>query len=133
MTAVRAASFLAALALAGCGGDNDEATTSSALAQGGVGPGLSIAQAARYEGTEPVLVNGYIVQAPNDQPKVCDSLAESDPPQCGGPFLILDGPDPATLGYDLESKDGTQWTQQRVQVIGVVRGGGVLFIEEVER
>ena len=80
-----------------------------------------------------MLVNGYLVQAPNDQPKVCDALVESDPPQCGGPFLVIDGPDPTALGYELESKDGTQWTPERVQVIGHVRGGGVLFIEEVER
>jgi hypothetical protein len=127
-TLVLAASLVAAGSLAGCGGSDAGTTTAAAPAA------LSVAEAKRLGAGEPRRIRGYLVQRPNAYPHLCASLRETEPPSCGGAFLVYEGPDPAAFGYALEQKAGTQWTAQPVVMTGVLRENATqLFIEEQER
>jgi hypothetical protein len=88
-----------------------------------VGPGLSVPDAINSTLDEVLLVNGFIVVT-NDVTRLCEALAESFPPQCGGAFLIVEG-----LSLDLvdglERSGDIQWTNFPVQVLGEVDGGTI--------
>ena len=89
------AAVLAALALAGCGDSEDDAAggagTSVPQTSGlGAGPGISIEEAIAADTDELLLVNGNLL-ADGDEVRLCYALAESFPPQCGGPSLVVEG------------------------------------------
>ena len=92
----------------------------------GVGPGISVSEALAADLDGPLLVNGFLVirGGEHDDPEVvrlCEALAESYPPQCGGASVVVEG-----LG--LKSIDGIvsegpiSWTDQSVQVLGTISG-----------
>lgn len=118
--------LLVAAVLAGCGGSDEPAgggsdtgvPQSSGL---GAGPGISIEEALAAESPEQLLVNGNLLATGGDV-RFCSALAESFPPQCGGPSLEIEG-------LKLEEVDGltsegdVSWTDRPIQLLGVVEDG----------
>ena len=82
------------------------------------GPGISVQEALDYTGGAEVLVNGSLVIDPDGVVLLCDALAESFPPQCGGARLEVQGLDPAGRP-DLQDANGVRWLD-RVQLFGSV-------------
>lgn len=84
---------------------------------------------AASDGAGPVAVAGFIVVVGND-PRLCEALAESFPPQCGGasiPITSLDrvGPD------DLKREGDVTWTDYAVTLFGEM-ADGTLVVTPVE-
>ena len=108
---------VASVAVAACGdedGDLDSGPVS------GVGPGISIGQAITSNLTGPLLING-LLHVQNGQVRLCETLAESFPPQCGGRSLVVTGLDLTTMD-GLSSGGSVTWSDQPVQVLGLVEG-----------
>ena len=83
-----------------------------------VGPGIGIEEAIGNGGSEPLLVNGALVVDPDGRVLLCEALAESFPPQCGGARLEVRGLDVDSLP-DLQEGNGVRWAEQ-VQLLGTV-------------
>jgi hypothetical protein len=127
------ATLAAAAALAGCGGDDapaDDAGRDGTVPQTsglGAGPGISIDEALASDSDEMLLVNGNLLAQGGDV-RLCSALAESFPPQCGGPSLIVDG-------LKLEEVDGlftegeVAWTDRPIQLLGIVADGTLTVSE----
>lgn len=113
---------LAVLALAACGGGDEEVEPQPAqppaTAGIGAGPGISIEEAMASDLEGPLLVNGSLL-AEGDEIRLCDALAESFPPQCAGPQLRVEG-------LNLDEVDGlvregeVAWTDRPIQLLGAV-------------
>ena len=82
--------------------------------------GLTIADALTYDGTEPIAVQGYVVIT-GQVAYLCEALAESFPPQCGGQHLSITNP-AATSGLVLVEEADTQWSEHTVTVFGTITG-----------
>lgn len=52
---------------------------------------------------------------------LCETLAESFPPQCAGKYLVVDGLDLTTMD-GLTSEGSITWSDHSVQVLGPVEG-----------
>jgi hypothetical protein len=129
-----------ALALGGCGDDEDAVATAPATSAGdarlvappdGTSPasgqmlaasGLSVEEALADSGGEPLVVRAFIVVAPDGAARLCDALAESSPPQCGGASMPVTGLPPEMVD-GLETREGVRWSEGPVQLIGSVRDG----------
>lgn len=120
---------VAALALIACGDDDDAGATATptiAPAAGvtgatlGIGPGLSVAEALSSTLDGPLLVNGFLV-AVGDAVRLCELLAESFPPQCGGASLVVEGLDLGSMEGLTTNQDVT-WSDQTLQILGSVEG-----------
>jgi hypothetical protein len=84
-----------------------------------VGPGISIDEAiGGGGGGEPLLINGALVVDPDGRVLLCEALAESFPPQCGGARLEVRGLDLDSLP-DLQEGNEVRWAEQ-VQLLGTV-------------
>jgi hypothetical protein len=129
------AAVLAALALAGCGDSEDDAAggagTSVPQNSGlGAGPGISIEEAIAADTDELLLVNGNLL-ADGEEVRLCYALAESFPPQCGGPSLVVEG-------LKLEEVDGlitegdVSWTDRPIQLLGLVEDETLTVSENVQ-
>lgn len=136
--ALAVAGVLAAVAV-GCG-DDDTAATAPATGTGdarliappdGSSPaagqmladaGLSVEEALSGAGGEPLVVRAFIVVAPDGAARLCDALAESSPPQCGGASMPVTGL-PPELVDGLADRQGVRWSDGPVQLIGSVRDG----------
>jgi hypothetical protein len=101
------------------GGD----TTSGGLVVDG---GLSIPEAIAYTGNEIIAVQGFILRA-GETTALCELLAESYPPQCGGESLAIANPE-ATDDMVLTEAEGVKWSEDYVTVFGRLTDG-VLTIE----
>jgi hypothetical protein len=85
-----------------------------------VDDGLSVAEAIAYQGSEPVAVHGYVVRT-SETAQLCETLAESFPPQCGGASLALVNADTIDDLPLLEEGD-VQWSSNSVILVGTVAG-----------
>ena len=108
---------IASVVAAACG-DDDGDLDSGPIS--GVGPGISIAEALASNLKGPLLVNGHL-HVQSDQVRLCEVLAESLPPQCGGRVLVVKGLDLKTMD-GLTSAGSVTWSDQPVQVLGTVEG-----------
>ena len=82
---------------------------------------LSVADALRHRGTQPVDVHGSVLIDRRGATRLCASLAESDPPQCNGPSLLVRHLDPTRLPQRSRS-GGVTWAES-VTFRGTVHGG----------
>lgn len=131
-----------AAALAGCGSDGDTGAataatptdtaagtrlaspdaTSPAAGQLLAGSGgLAVAEVLADTTGEPLVARAFVVVAPDGGARLCDALAESSPPQCGGPSIAVTGL-PPELVAGLAERSGVRWSDAPVQLIGSVRG-----------
>ena len=118
------ASLLLAALLAGCSGllpDDltdapspvDDDWTLVVAADGGVidGAGLSVADGATHGPTDDlVAVTGALFVAADGTVLICDAIAESFPPQCGGPRVAVEGLDLDDV-EGLEEANGVRWAE----------------------
>jgi hypothetical protein len=82
------------------------------------GPGISVADALEQVGSDqPLLVNGSLFVDADGAALLCEAIAESFPPQCGGLRLEVRGLDPD--GQVLEEANGVRWAES-VQLLGRV-------------
>ena len=100
----------------GAGADADGILNIAAGTAGG--PGISIEDAIGNGGGEPLLINGALVVDPDGRVLLCDALAESFPPQCGGARLEVRGLDLDSVP-DLQQGNDVRWADQ-VQLLGTV-------------
>lgn len=98
--------------------DSGDAPQSSGFV---VGDGLSIVDAVAYEGNEIIAVHGYVVITPQ-QALLCETLAESYPPQCGGLNLTVTNPEATGSDGVLLEDGGTQWSPEVVVLLGHIAG-----------
>lgn len=87
---------------------------------GSSGP-LSIQQALSSHGSDPRTVRGSLI-ATGDTVRLCGAILESYPPQCGGPFLVVQGLDLGTF-EGLTTASGVTWSDREVELTGTVADG----------
>ncbi|MEX1286507.1 MAG: hypothetical protein AB1Z57_01065 [Acidimicrobiia bacterium] len=106
---------------AACAGDTTPTSEDPADGENAMGPGISVEEALASTSTEPVLVNGFLFVSPEGDVTLASALAESFPAQPGGATIPVEGADLA--GYEFTESQGHRWTDQPVQVLGVVSDG----------
>jgi hypothetical protein len=125
---MRALTFVLLLVLAACAADGasspsvPKAHTGEpvlVIAEGDPGAaGMSVAEALGHRPTDDVVaVTGALFVAADGSVLLCDAIAESFPPQCGGERIAVDGLDLSTVA--LESANGVQWAES-VTLLGSV-------------
>ena len=105
------------------GGDDPVAPPSDGsdqLSGGMVVAPLSISDAVDHHGSDVIAVMGYVV-IDTGSARLCASLAESFPPQCGGDSVTITNPD-ATSQLPLIEEGSTQWSEEQVIVLGRMSG-----------
>ena len=82
------------------------------VAQGSITePGMSVAQALGHQATDDlVTVTGALFVAADGTVRLCDAIAESFPPQCGGDRIVVEGLDLATIG-NLQTEGDVSWAE----------------------
>jgi hypothetical protein len=90
----------------------DDVVPSGMLVDGGltVGDALAVSRAG------PIAVKGFLL-IDDDGARLCEALAESFPPQCGGVFVAIDGFE-EVLNAPLSNAQGISWTDQHVSFLG---------------
>lgn len=106
------------------GGGGGADTPGSAM-----GPGISISDASSSNLDGPLLVNGFLVVR-GGEARLCETLLESFPPQCGSPSLLVEGLDRDVID-GLTSEQGTTWSEQQIQLLGTVDGDTLTIAEGV--
>lgn len=76
-----------------------------------------------------VSVIGYVV-IDGAGARLCEVLAESFPPQCGGASITIANPDLLTVA--LEQEQATQWTNERVRLDGTYDGSQLTLVPREE-
>jgi hypothetical protein len=95
----------------------DEVAPSGMLVDGG----LTVADAVKVSRSGPIAVKGFLF-IDGDGARLCELLAESFPPQCGGVFAPIEGFE-EILDVPLANSQGTSWTDQYVSFVGEFVGG----------
>ena len=70
--------------------------------------GLSVSEALVTDATGTIAVKGFLV-ADDRSARLCELLAESMPPQCGGAWIEVSGYEGA-LSAPIQSAQGIDWT-----------------------
>ncbi len=73
------------------------------------------------------MVKGFVVVTGDDW-RLCSALAESFPPQCGGPSLAVQG----AVDADFAVEGDVRWTETEVSLLGDVEGD-VLRVSETSK
>jgi hypothetical protein len=77
----------------------------------GDGPGISVADALTHGPTDDIVtVSGALFVDADGTVLLCDAIAESFPPQCGGDRMEVTGLDLATVA-DLQEANGVRWAE----------------------
>jgi hypothetical protein len=110
------------LVLAACGGADDGGSESTVgvVPEGAMGPGISIKDALTADSGQPLLVNGFLFVDEDGTVTMASLMAESFPPIPGGDQLVVEGLD--LDGYQFSESQGLRWTDNPVQVLGVLNG-----------
>jgi hypothetical protein len=101
----------AALAGAGCGGSEAQAPPDRAL---------TVEEALRVDAEGLISVRGTLF-ADVESVRLCGAILESDPPQCGRPWLRVRGLD-VVGNSNMEQAKGTTWSLREVVLVGTVEG-----------
>ena len=119
LPAVATAIILAA-SLAACAADAGSASTEPSvvgeprlvIADGAItDPGMTVADALEHQATDDlVTVAGALFVDPDGTVRLCDAIAESFPPQCGGDSIVVQGLDlDAVAG--LQTEGDVSWAE----------------------
>jgi len=85
------------------------------------GGGLTVAEALAGDAAGVILVTGYYVDS-GSGPLLCEALAESYPPQCGGASIPL--ADTSAVDPDsVQTVEQTSWSDDPVIVVGEIVDG----------
>jgi len=85
------------------------------------GGGLSVSEALQTDAIGPIAVHGFYVDS-GTGPMLCEALAESFPPQCGGasiPLADISAIDPDSIRTD----QGVSWSDNEVFIVGEIVDG----------
>jgi hypothetical protein len=75
------------------------------------GPGLSVAEALGHQATDDIVtVSGALFVSPDGTVLLCDAIAESFPPQCGGERIRVEGLDLAAVP-GLQTEGEVSWAE----------------------
>jgi hypothetical protein len=85
------------------------------------GGGLTVAEALETDATGIIMVTGFYVDS-GSGPLLCDALAESYPPQCGGASIPLGDIAPVDP-ESIQSVQDTSWSDDQVIVVGEIVDG----------
>jgi hypothetical protein len=82
------------------------------IADGGLSePGMSVAEALGHRATDDlVTVTGSLFVDPDGTVRLCDAIAESFPPQCGGERIVVQGLDLDAIA-DLQTEGEVSWAE----------------------
>jgi len=109
---------LLSILLAACGGAADDPSASVGdglgepvlvIADGAISePGMSVAEALDHRATDDIVtVSGALFVGADGTVRLCDAIAESFPPQCGGERIVVQGLDlDAVAGLQTEGDVG---------------------------
>ena len=118
---------LAALVLVACGGGDadtggDATTPPAGGDQGAPAPdgGLTVSEALASDLDEPLTVTGFLIET-DEGVRLCETVMESFPPQCGEPSLEVRGVDVGSL-EDAQNQSGVTWVD-RATLTGEVEDG----------
>ena len=76
--------------------------------------GMSVAEALTHQATDDLVsVSGALFVDPDGTALLCEAIAESFPPQCGGQRITVRGLDHATVP-DLQEANGVHWAESVV-------------------
>jgi hypothetical protein len=114
--------IIGGLVLAACGGAEDGGSdpTVGAVPGSAMGPGISIEDALTNNSGQPLLVNGFLFVDGDGTVIMASFMAESLPPIPGGDQVAVEGLDLG--GYRFSESQGLRWTDDSVQVLGVLNG-----------
>ena len=74
-------------------------------------PGMSVADALGHRATDDlVTVSGALFVDPDGTVRLCDAIAESFPPQCGRPRIVVRGLDLASVA-NLQTEGEVSWAE----------------------
>ena len=116
-----AATFALAVLLSACGDSGGGSATPSGpaatdpvlvIADGAINePGMSVADALGHQATDDlVTVSGALFVDPDGTVRLCDAIAESFPPQCGGERIVVEGLD-LDLIANLQTEGDVSWAE----------------------
>jgi hypothetical protein len=112
---------LAAVVIAACGSPSDEPDAA--------GPSTTpVLVDDVADSDDPQVVTGNLL-VQDGEARLCAALAESFPPQCGRPSLLVVGLDLDDVP-DLITEGGVSWTDGPIQLRGVVSGGTLTIGDE---
>ena len=75
---------------------------------------MTVAEALTHRATDDLVsVSGALFVDPDGTAQLCDAIAESFPPQCGGQRITVHGLDLATVP-DLQAANGMRWAESVV-------------------
>jgi hypothetical protein len=82
------------------------------IADGGISePGMSVAEALGHRATDDlVTVTGALFVVPDGTVRLCDAIAESFPPQCGGDRILVQGLDLDAIA-NLQTEGDVSWAE----------------------
>lgn len=128
---MRVAMILSVFLLAACGGSGGDPSAAPATAGGdsaalgAAGPDgpLTVEEALSSAIPGPLLVEGFYLHEQGGPPRLCSTVLESYPPQCGEPALVVNGLKEAEID-GLTREGGTVWVEQ-LQVLGNVDKGTI--------
>lgn len=98
--------------------DGTDTSSGSGMAVNG---GLTVAEALGTNAAGVLAVKGFVVST-GDEVRLCDALAESYPPQCGGDSVLLDSLD-AIDPDSLTTEGAVSWTDTQQTVFGQLTDG----------
>lgn len=77
---------------------------------------------AGVDATVGTSVTGYLVAFPGQPMRLCEALAESQPPQCGGAPTVIAGLDLSEIN-GLEEANDVEWTNAPISLLGDLADG----------
>lgn len=83
--------------------------------------GLTVTEALNTDATGVIAVKGFLVIDGNGA-RLCEALAESFPPQCGGASIPVSNYE-EVLGTPLQNEQGVSWTDGTVSFLGEIVDG----------
>ncbi len=83
--------------------------------------GLTVSDALASDATGVIAVRGFLV-ADQSGARLCEVLAESYPPQCGGASLPVSGYE-EVLDVPTSTAQGVTWTDQPISLLGEIING----------
>jgi hypothetical protein len=87
-----------------------------------VGGGLTVAEALETDASGVIAVQGFLLINVDGEARLCDALAESFPPQCGGASITVTNYE-EVLGTPLQAEQGVSWTDETVTFLGEIVDG----------
>lgn len=82
---------------------------------------------APTDSAERTVLEGFVVYRDGEM-RLCEALALSYPPQCGSPFVVVQGVAPEMLPARQQA-DGVTWSDEVLRLTGQL-GGGVLTVSQ---